>query len=203
MKILGVGLSKTGTMSLHHALQLLGFTSLHYDTKRLNPMLSGTAQAADFRCYDDVDAVTDLPAALFYKELLAAYPDAVAILTTRDIESWWCSIREHCNEEYPVPLHKAQSSWSAEDRFRNAVRNRAYGSAVAEEKPYKKRFMEHNAAVQSEIPAHRLLVMDIMAGDGWEKLCPFLGVAIPDAAFPHSNKSGGVRKTIRKLLRRL
>ncbi|HEX8335676.1 MAG TPA: sulfotransferase [Pyrinomonadaceae bacterium] len=39
------------------------------------------------------------------------------------------------------------------------------------------------------MPARRLLVMDITAGDGWEVLCPFLGVEIPDRPFPHENRT--------------
>ena len=29
-----------------------------------------------------------------------------------------------------------------------------------------------------------LLVIDISAGEGWEALCPFLGVPVPDKPFP-------------------
>ena len=54
---------------------------------------------------------------------------------------------------------------------------------------YKKKYLDYNARVISEIPPDRLLVMDIPAGDGWEKLCPFLGVPIPDAPFPHAYKT--------------
>jgi 3'(2'), 5'-bisphosphate nucleotidase len=32
-----------------------------------------------------------------------------------------------------------------------------------------------------------LLVLDITAGEGWEKLCPFLGKPIPDIPFPKAN----------------
>ena len=35
----------------------------------------------------------------------------------------------------------------------------------------------------------RLLEMDIAAGDGWEKLCAFLGRDVPDQPFPHLNKA--------------
>jgi hypothetical protein len=34
-----------------------------------------------------------------------------------------------------------------------------------------------------------LLVMNICAGEGWEKLCPFLGLAIPKVKFPHEFKT--------------
>ena len=49
-------------------------------------------------------------------------------------------------------------------------------------------------------------------GDGWEKLCPFLGVDIPKISFPHANKSSEREKdnahplssrSIRKRLRHL
>jgi hypothetical protein len=32
-----------------------------------------------------------------------------------------------------------------------------------------------------------LLILDICGGDGWEKLCSFLGRSIPQARFPHAN----------------
>jgi hypothetical protein len=36
--------------------------------------------------------VTDLPAAQFHTELIAAYPEAKVILTTRDMEAWYESV---------------------------------------------------------------------------------------------------------------
>jgi hypothetical protein len=46
-------------------------------------------------------------------------------------------------------------------------------------------FDEHNAAVIRSVPAERLLVY--RPGDGWEPLCAFLGVAVPDEPYPHVN----------------
>ena len=97
MKFLGVGLSKTGTSSLHRALTMVGLKCIHYDRIRLNDILDGTTTNPNFRRYDDVDAVTDLPSAFFYRELLAAYPNCRAILTTRDVDAWWRSVEVHMN----------------------------------------------------------------------------------------------------------
>ena len=72
MKILGVGLSRTGTMSLTLALRRLGLKAMHYDRVRLNDILDGSNPDPDFHRYDDVDAVTDIPSAYFYRELLEA-----------------------------------------------------------------------------------------------------------------------------------
>jgi hypothetical protein len=32
-----------------------------------------------------------------------------------------------------------------------------------------------------------LLEMNILEGDGWEKLCPFLGIPVSSEPFPHLN----------------
>lgn len=187
MKVLGVGLSKTGTVSLHTALRILGLKTLHYDTHRLNRVLNGLDSSPNFRVYDDVDAVTDLPAAAFYDELLEAYPQAKAVLTIRDVDAWWKSVEKHFNHRYFMP---AFNPFKRQGRmFRTSLRNYVYGSTRATEFLYKKRYLEHNARVRTQVPAHRLLVMDITAGDGWEKLGPFLGLPVPAIPFPHENKT--------------
>jgi hypothetical protein len=42
-----------------------------------------------------------------------------------------------------------------------------------------------------------LLVIDIQKGDGWEKLCSFLGCDIPSRPFPWKN-----RRSLRRSIRR-
>jgi hypothetical protein len=206
MKILGVGLSKTGTSSLHRALQILGYSSLHFDEERLVDVLDGSNPTPDFRRYDDVDAVLDLPTAVFYEELLAAYPECRCILTVRDVDSWWRSVSRYFNDRFPVDLRrrtalgerfhrfssvriaKSEHYMSPEaNRFRARLRRYVYGSATAHEFLYKKRYLEHNDAVRRRIPSDRLLVMDITAGDGWEPLCGFLDLPVPEVPFPREN----------------
>ncbi len=183
MNILGVGLSKTGTNSLHRALGVLGFRSLHHDDHRLNDVISGVNQHPDFRLYDDVDAVLDIPAACFYDELLEAYRGCKCILTVRVEDEWWKSIERHFNLKTPVESPEKQP-------FKWALRNYVYGSATAKEYLFRKRYREHNDRVTARIPASQLLIMDIAAGDGWEKLCPFLEREIPAMPFPHLNPRG-------------
>lgn len=151
MKILGVGLSKTGTSSLHEALQALGYTAIHHDRERLNHTLDGSDNRPDFRVYDDVDAVTDIPSAYFYRELLAAYPMCRAVLTVRDVEAWWKSVEAHFNVTYTVegrehnPLREVYE-WLA--RGRNLV----YGSARATEFLFKKRFTDTTSVCGPRCP---------------------------------------------------
>jgi hypothetical protein len=48
-------------------------------------------------------------------------------------------------------------------------------------------FRDHIAQVQSEIPAGRLLTIDLR--DGWQPLCAFLDVQAPEIPFPRTNSS--------------
>jgi hypothetical protein len=200
VKILGVGLSKTGTSSLNHALGILGFNSIHHEPERMRDIITGKNMSANFRVYDDVDAVTDLPAAYFYKELIAAYPKCKCILTIRDEDKWWISIEKHFNQRNPIETE-------AEDPLNWHTRRYAYGSATAKEHLYRQHFRDHNQSVQSTIPQERLLLMNITAGDGWDKLCPFLNCELPAVRFPciHADHSVAVKKataTIRSLIRK-
>ncbi len=197
MKVLGVGLSRTGTSSLHRAFQILKFKSIHYDRVRLVDVYDGSNTRPNFRRYDDVDALTDIPTAYFYRELLEAYPDAKAILTVRHVDSWWEStlrkyaldpaVRPTLSQRMRALVDPAMAARLETQRFKMNVRNVIFGSAVPREFLYKRKFLEYYERVVKDIPAHRLLVMNIIEGDGWELLCPFLGVPIPSEPFPHEN----------------
>jgi hypothetical protein len=200
MRILGVGLSKTGPTSLADAVRVLGFSCINYDQERLTPILLGRDPSPDFRVYDDVDAVFDIPSAFFYRELLAAYPASKAILTIREVESWWRSIEAHFNELRPVQppglrdfvraALRGPDTLRAHQRdltFRTNLRNCVYGSTDAREYLFKKRYVDHNRRVIADVDPARLLVIDVTAGQGWPELCGFLRVPQPDVPFPHSN----------------
>jgi hypothetical protein len=49
----------------------------------------------------------------------------------------------------------------------------------------KEGFVAHNEAVKQIVPAERLLVWEVT--EGWEPLCEFLGVDVPDEPLPHAN----------------
>ena len=188
-------------MSLTLALRRLGLKAMHYDRVRLNDVLDGSNPKPDFHRYDDVDAVTDIPSAYFYRELLEAYPEAKAILTVRDVDDWWKSIERHVNVHFPYKPPKMfgydsrrralgsspLSDPGADNHFKMLLLNAVYGSTIAMEYPYKKKYLDHNGSVVQEVPPERLLVMDITAGDGWEKLCSFVGMPVPEGPFPHEH----------------
>jgi hypothetical protein len=48
--------------------------------------------------------------------------------------------------------------------------------------------LAHHEQVKRDVPAERLLVWEVT--DGWEPLCEFLGVDVPDGPLPHANDRG-------------
>ena len=58
-------------------------------------------------------------------------------------------------------------------------------------------FNEHNEEVKRHVPADKLLVFT--SKDGWEPLCAFLGVPVPDKPFPHVNDSDEFKRRLRSL----
>lgn len=171
-KIFCIGLNKTGTISLHQALETLGFRSLHWGgpsvgAKIRDAGLQGRPLVSDF---DEYDAYSDLAIlSKQFERLDKEYPGSRFILTTRPMEPWIESRRAHV--------------------LRNQERRETgeYTGNFLEVEPdaWREEFIEHHAAVDAYFAGRDdLLVFRITEGDGWEKLCPFLGVDIPDEPFP-------------------
>ena len=50
-------------------------------------------------------------------------------------------------------------------------------------------YERHNAAVRALVSDDQLLVYRV--GEGWERLCQFLGKDVPQEQFPHDNRADG------------
>jgi len=181
LKILGAGLPRTGTATLCEALRILKYITIHHEPDRM-PLFPTTDQ--NWRLFDDVDAVTDAPAAMYWRELSAAYPECKVILTVRDVDSWWESIKWHSN--------KIRISDDTEHcRYTEALHSALFGVPSPSEYWYKRRFREHNAAVARHFTLtapSNLIIMDIQGGDKWSKLCKFLQCKEPNKPWPWENK---------------
>jgi hypothetical protein len=55
----------------------------------------------------------------------------------------------------------------------------------------------HTEMVKAGVPADRLLIFDVR--EGWQPLCEFLGVPVPDEPFPHLNDTHWVRRAFEYL----
>ena len=178
-KIFGVGLSKTGTTSLARALDLIGFSTVHYPRPEL--LLRG-----DFRIIDEHDAAMDTPVASVFPLLDRAYPQSRFILTLRDPESWVGSMERH----YAAMGEIDPNGFMAADR------RLIYGTADFHREKLLAAMDSWHAHVRRYFASRPqdLLELDIIGGQGWPELCGFLGVREPAFPFPHANKKAASAK---------
>lgn len=173
-KVFCIGFHKTGTSSLERALTLLGYRVTGPNGVRDRNIAHNVLDLAQ-SLVPQFDAFQDNPWPIIYKEMDAAWPGSKFILTERDPDAWLRSQVHHFGKQ-TRPMRK----W-------------IYGAGcpAGNEDVYRERFVRHYREVP-EYFADRpddLLVMNIAAGDGFEKLCPFLGKPMPSEPFPHANKA--------------
>ena len=183
--ILVVGHGKTATKSLNKAFVLLGgYRTAHfYGAGVYGLLFNNAAETADFDFRfsreepSHVDAVLDTPVVDFYNEILLTYPNAKVILTVRDVKGWMRS-RHNFYSYYSHGCHNWLAPWRRGAQY-------VYGTECPSAEQALKRYLQHNRNVYDAVPADRLLVMDIPGGDGWEKLCRFIGRPVPtNITFP-------------------
>lgn len=172
-KIFGIGLSKTGTTSLHVALETLGYTSVHY------PVV--------WEEFEQYDAASDITVAYRFEKLDRLYPNSKFILTLRDLNKWL----ESC-EKFFVHQFNAENYPPKVGKFYLEQIRKTYGTVTYDPAVFAQAYQKHIQYVQNYFVQRPqdLLIMNIPNGDGWEKLCPFLGFSIPDQPFVRQNIAG-------------
>ena len=171
-KVFGIGFHKTGTSSLRDALDQLGYRVRGVFGKS-DPDIGANALPRALTIVPKFDAFQDNPWPILFRELDQHFPGSKFILTERDTDSWLRSALKHFG---------GGSSW---------MRRWIYGvgSPIGHEDVYVERYERHNREVKEYFAARPddLLVFRISEGEGWERLCPFLGLEVPAGDFPHSN----------------
>ncbi|MEZ5875688.1 MAG: sulfotransferase [Hyphomicrobiales bacterium] len=181
-KVFGIGLSRTGTRSLTEALSLLGYRAGHYSASLSALKLSNGKLVADFDEIDRWDALTDTPMAAVYKDLNLHYPNAKFVLTVREGTAWLASVEDH----YVRASRDKGLSYDVSTRY--AVRHEIYGRTDFNKPDFISAYERHVASVCEYFSrSNDLLVFEICADAGWEPLCRFLNLPIPDTPFPHAN----------------
>ncbi len=191
MKVFGTGMQRTGTTSLARALSMLGFATRDCPKELFFDI--------DHEILETFDAFTDNPVPLLYPRLDERHPGAKFVHTIRDEEGWLRSVK------WLFTAGAEKFNWAAHDVF-NRYHEELYGTTEYDEDVFRERYRRHNREVLDYFADRPddLLVLDILAGDGFEKLCPFLGVPIPDEPFPHRNKQENRWKMrLRKAFRRV
>jgi hypothetical protein len=191
LDVIGAGWGRTATNSLKLALEQLGYGVCHHmwevahDQPRLVPLWNSALDGApDWPAiFEGNRAAVDWPAAGYWRELATFYPLAKLILTTRSAESWYDSFSETILKVIDDPESLPEAVRPVTRTARRAAM-RSIGNDFSREALIT-RFNTHEADVQRQLPADRLLIFK--PSDGWEPLCAFLGQPVPDTPFPRSN----------------
>lgn len=187
-KVFGIGLSKTGTTSLHVALKQLGYNSQHFKSGR-------TGRVLGWPEFFRVDAATDVPCSANFEVLYHTFEESKFIYTVRNIGNWKQSIIKHTGLERP-------SEWNPNVYMQSDLKPENFQSLTLRLQHWKSLYSGHGSWEEAyhtfdnrverffkNKPKDRFHKMNITGGDGWESLCAFLGHEVPDRPFPHENNS--------------
>ena len=203
MKLIGAGLPRTGTLSQKVALEMLGLQPCYHMvnvladlelTPKWRRALDGEVDWDDI--FGDHQATVDWPGSFYYRDLIEVYPDAKVLLSVHDGDAWAASMRDtiwglfhgdilikHLSEarrdvdpKWNAYMEMMEEMWRRSGLIFGEKLDLDWMSAAVD---------RYHTEVERNVPADRLLVWSVI--DGWEPLCEFLEVPVPDQPFPHLN----------------
>jgi hypothetical protein len=196
LEVIGAGFGRTGTNSLRLALERLGRGPCHHMHElSLHPeqvpfwSAAARGEAMDWAAvFTGYRAQVDWPGARYWRSLAAAFPDARVILSVRPAEAWYRSFAATIAPEiYGPPSSDAPLAIERRRMQRETIGEQTFGGRVTDREHVLEVYARHNAEVQAAIAPERLLVFDV--AEGWDPLCRFLGVPVPDEPFPRTNSA--------------
>ncbi|WP_170970948.1 sulfotransferase family protein [Ilyomonas limi] len=205
LQIIGSGLGRTGTHSLKLALEMLGFGKCYH----MAELFEHPDQVVYFEqaekggpvnweaLFQGYQSAVDYPVARYYKQLMAYYPNAKIIHTIRDAESWYQSASQTIIWASKPSLGRIlqlllKLPFSPELRKQMPVLKHngklielEFGKDYKNKEEVIRRYNQHNEEVLKTVPEEKLLIFN--SKEGWEPLCNFLNVPVPNTPFPKSN----------------
>jgi hypothetical protein len=167
IKIFCIGSPKTGTSSLYTALKILDYRVVRF-LDLFTFFKKGENVYIKKIINSNYEAFVDWPFGKnnFYKKIDRALPGNKFILTIRDINSLkksWINYFKNSPMEKTMLNNISDKMKQIEKRNNEII----------------KYFKEDNS---------RILIMNIIEGDDWNKLCDFLGKPVPNKPFPYKNR---------------
>jgi hypothetical protein len=206
MLVVGTGFGRTGTLSLKGALDRLGFGPTYHMQEALRRprhlrrwVEYARTGAMDWDAlFDGYRATVDYPACLAWRELADRYPAAKVIHTIRDADRWWESTATTIYQGRTVLPHWFRGLFRPAGDYgelnERLLWQGVFGGRFEDRDHAVAVYRRHTAEVVAGLDPERLLVFEV--ADGWEPLCRFLGVPVPDEPFPHVNDAAWMRRRI-------
>ncbi len=181
-KVFCIGLGRTGTTTFGECMGRLGRRHLGWSRgdgglRRDLGLLAMIDYDAFTRFIDLFESADDYPIPLLYRQLADTYPTARFVLTTRLSAARWAdSIIKEFNRK---KMNEGDNTWYEGDLYAPDRRTRLVV-----------RYDKHLDEVRQFFAgSNRFLEVCWEQGDGWEKICRFLGCSAPPGLFPHVNQS--------------
>ncbi len=196
IEVIGAGFGRTGTLSLKFALEKLGFDKCYHMMEvQFHPEHVQIWRDAARGINPDWEALfqgyrasVDWPSANFWREQMAAFPQAKVLLTRRDPEKWYDSVM---NTIWPASQANAASddprARIGAEMSHEVIWDRVFDRRMDDKAHVIACYEAHNQDVIDSVPAEQLLVYE--PGQGWEPLCNFLDVAVPNEDYPRVNST--------------
>jgi len=195
-KLFCIGLNKAGTTSLYYAFGKLGFKALH----------NAPNKRAGAKEYDKAARILNASirsAKKNGKQLLTGYEDYDAYLDIDSVNRNFEILDNQCPNSKFIFTDRDVGDW-IDSRVKHVIRNRKYkekglyNGTFLEIKPAewakeRKSYLNH-VTTYFKGREEDLLIMNVASGDGWEKLCPFLGLPVRTDPFPWQNKTNMFNK---------
>lgn len=197
LKIIGTGFGRTGTDSMRKALNTLGAGPTHHmhelgsNAPLREPWLDlvrGAKPDWD-RLFTGYNACVDWPSAYYWRSLVKQYPQAKVLLTMRSAESWWKSYEA-------TILRYIQSNDDPDGFAQLLIADQVFDGRPADRDHAISVYNRNIKDVLTMVPPDQLLVHNL--GDGWEPLCQWLDLAIPEVDYPRGNTTSDFVKAISK-----
>ncbi len=218
LKVIGAGYGRTGTMSLYTALNQLGFPCYHMieviDNKANKSHLdfwNKVAKGEEGQQYDwdqvfaKYTAAVDNPACCVWQELLVKNPSAKVILTLhpRGADAWYESTIDtiyFTEKLWQFKLLKLLTPFARKlgNISTKLIWGRSHKGTMEDRDKALALYHQHIENIKAKVPEEQLLIYSV--DQGWEPLCNFLDIPVPDTEFPNVNDRAEVKKTIRGII---
>ncbi len=194
LKVIGAGWGRTGTLSLKYALEKLGFDKCYHMMEvQLNPghaerwIAAHEGEPVDWEdLFDGYQAAVDWPTCNFWEAQMEVFPDAKVLLSRREPEGWyksimntiWPSSQANAKKDHPAAKIGSQLAY-------DLIWDGIFDRRMDDKDWVIAKYLEHNQRVIDTVPADKLLVYE--PGQGWEPLCTFFDLPVPDEPYPRVN----------------
>ncbi|KAF7560192.1 hypothetical protein G7046_g3953 [Stylonectria norvegica] len=210
-QVIVLSFGRNGTLGLYRALQKLGYNPCHMGTvflggeKELKMLKECYYQghSAQGKPYDkedlqkwlgQYDSITDVTPYIV-DEVVAAWPDAKFILTTREPEAWYRSAESTIFVKRTFFQNLVMDTLSFFDPLlwemsgtKDIATQIFFGDGeFLDKKAGIKTYKAYNEKAREMVPKDQLLEVKLEDGLGFAQICPFLGKDVPEEPYPRTN----------------